>query len=155
MYLVLLVSCMWSEARKTHMRLKMNQPDPARSWRSLTVLISECIKDRDLKFSHNLYSSLKILLPKFEIDILDSLDTKRFSASYKLRQLSAVFFFITFDWKGNFKFWRFHWKDLAQIYRNQPYFILKYIFLSVKPNFYVKKSSTFFYSFFFRMASKI
>ena len=126
MYLVLLVSCMWSEARKTHMRLKMNQPDPARSWRSLTVLISECIKDRDLKFSHNLYSSLKILLPKFEIDILDSLDTKRFSASYKLRQLSAVFFFITFDWKGNFKFWRFHRKDLAKIF---SYKLKKYFFI--------------------------
>ena len=43
------------------------------------------------------------------------------------------FFVISFDW--NFELWRFHWKDLVEIYQNIPYFKFKKWFLSIKFNF--------------------
>ena len=47
----------------------MNRPDP------------ESIKNMDVQFGHNLYSSLQFVLSKFWIDIFDNLETICFSAT--------------------------------------------------------------------------
>ena len=58
---------------KTMNRPNSIRPGPARPWRSqLTVCFSESIEDRDVKFWHNLCSSLQFML---WIDIFDSLET--------------------------------------------------------------------------------
>ena len=54
---------------------------PTRPWRYLTTYILEIVKDRDVKYWHNVDSSLKIVLLKFEIDIFDSLKIMHFSES--------------------------------------------------------------------------
>ena len=61
----------------------MNRSGPTRPQSSLMAYFSESIKDkcRNGKFWHNLHSILQFLLLKFGIDILDSLKTKRFSAT--------------------------------------------------------------------------
>ena len=56
-------------------------PNLARPWYSLTAYFSESMKDRDVKFGHNFDSGLTIMLLKFGIDIFDSLETMRFSAT--------------------------------------------------------------------------
>ena len=63
------------------------------------------------------------------------------------------FFIITFPWKGNFKFWSFHWKHLTQIYLSQTYFKCKNYFSSMKIKFKMKKFD--FFDFFFRITSKL
>ena len=55
--------------------LELKWTGPACLWRSLTAHIWEGIKNRDVKFWHNLDSNLKIMLSKFGIDIFDSLET--------------------------------------------------------------------------------
>ena len=47
----------------------------------LTPYFSETIKDRNVKFWHNLHSSLVFVILKFEFDIFNSLETMRFSAT--------------------------------------------------------------------------
>ena len=56
----------------------LNRPDPARPWRFLTAYFSESIKDMDVKFWHNLHSSLKFVISKFEVDIFDITDIKKY-----------------------------------------------------------------------------
>ena len=87
----------------------------------------------------------------------------RFSGEYELFSNVAIsviyssFFFITFDWKGNFEFWWFHRKDLVQIYQNIPYFTLKKYFFNYKNQFLRKIwiFSGFFFQFFFQITSKV
>ena len=50
----------------------MNRPDPTQYWRTLTAYFLESVKDRDVKFVNNIYSSLQFMLLKFGIDICDS-----------------------------------------------------------------------------------
>ena len=78
---------------------------------------------------------LQFVLQKLEIDIFDSFETTRFSATYRFWPFFSSFFIVTFDWKGNFKFLWFYREDLAQICPSQLYFNLKYIFLCIKINF--------------------
>ena len=64
----------------------MNEPeptlyDPARPGHSSTAYFSKSIKDRDVKSSHNLHSSLQFMVSKFGIDIYISLKTMSISAS--------------------------------------------------------------------------
>ena len=54
---------------------------PARLWPSLTAHFSESIKDKDVKFYHNLYLSLWFVLLKFRINIFDSLENMDFLAT--------------------------------------------------------------------------
>ena len=57
-------------------------PTVARPWRFLTHF-SERIKDRAVKFWHNLYSCLQFVLSKFGIDIYDSVDRKNLGLIYQ------------------------------------------------------------------------
>ena len=77
----------------------------ARSGSTMTLFDGKYLRqyfNTDVKFWYNLDSSLKIVQLKFEIDIFHNLETKRFSASLKFSQFSAVLFIKTFDWIGNF-----------------------------------------------------
>ena len=49
--------------------------------RSLMSYFSETIKDRNVKFWHNLHSSLQFVLSKFKFDIFDTLENMRFYAT--------------------------------------------------------------------------
>ena len=55
--------------------------DHFRTRRSLTAYFSESIEDKNVQFSHNLYSSLQFALLKFGIDIFDSVETMLFSVT--------------------------------------------------------------------------
>ena len=55
------------------------RPDPTVT--HLMAHVSESIKDREVKFWHNLHSGLRFVPLRFEIDIFDSLDTMRFSVT--------------------------------------------------------------------------
>ena len=57
------------------------RPRPTRPWCYLTVIFSEIIRDKDVKFSRNLHSSLEFMLQKFGIDICDSFEIMLFSAT--------------------------------------------------------------------------
>ena len=105
--------------------------------------------DRDALSRLISHTVLKIKLSKFRIDILYSLETKCFSATYLFHKFSSVFFIITFNWKWNFKFWGFHRKDLVQIYQNKPYFNFKIYFCIHKNQFLGEKIKIFFYLHFF------
>ena len=50
----------------------MNRPGPTITL--LGAFFSERIKDKDVKFLHNLYSSLQFMLSTFGINIFDSFD---------------------------------------------------------------------------------
>ena len=56
------------------------RPDPARLWRSLTAYISGSIEYRDLKYWHNIDSSLKIVQSNLK-HIFDSFEIMCFSES--------------------------------------------------------------------------
>ena len=69
---------MMNPARPDPVRFK---PDPAAPCRSLTAYFSESMKDRDVQFLQNLYSSLKFMILRFGIDIFDSFEIMPFSAT--------------------------------------------------------------------------
>ena len=47
----------------------------------LTAYLSGSKKDKDVNFLNNIHSSFQVVVSKFEIDIFDSLEIKRFSAT--------------------------------------------------------------------------
>ena len=57
----------------------MNRPDPTVT--NFDGLFLGNMKDRDVKFLHNHHSRLQFVLLKLGIDISDSLETMRFSAT--------------------------------------------------------------------------
>ena len=63
------------------------------------------------------------------------------------------FFIITLIWKGNFKFWWFCQKYLAQIYQNQLYFKFKWLYFRYKIPF-LGENMRFFLVFSFELLSK-
>ena len=65
----------------------------------------------------------------------------------------SSFFIITFDWNGDFEFWWFLRKDLAQIYQNILYLKLIF-FLIYKNQFLYEKYLGFFLQFFFKLLPK-
>ena len=64
-----------AESFKTMNRPDSTQHDPTRPY------FLESIKYGDVKFQHHLYSSLQLILSKFGIDIFESFDIVRFSAT--------------------------------------------------------------------------
>ena len=91
----------------------------------------------------------KILIQSwFKSSICDIKIWNQYLTTQPSRQFSADFFIITFDWKGNFKFWWFYRKDLFQIHQNQSYFkFLKNLFIH-KNQFLGEKINVFFAIFF-------
>ena len=67
-----------AESFKTVNRAGPSWPDPVRPWRYLTAYFLESIKEMGVKFWHNLDLSLQL---KSEMDMVDGLETMRFSAS--------------------------------------------------------------------------
>ena len=62
----------------------MNRPDPTRKDPTVTLfdsLLFGKYKSIDVKFFHNLYSSLQFILSKYGIDIFDRFKIMRFSAT--------------------------------------------------------------------------
>ena len=55
--------------------------EPARPWRSLTTYFSKSIRDREVKFWKHHQSILQFVILKFDINIFDSLETMRSSAT--------------------------------------------------------------------------
>ena len=65
-----------------NMEHEINRPDQADPWHYLTSCISKNIKDRDVKFLHNVDSSLKTALLNFEINIFDIFEIMRISVVF-------------------------------------------------------------------------
>ena len=105
----------------------------------MTVNFSESIKDRDVKFLHNIYPNLQFVLSKYGIDIFNSLGNYVLFGNVVISVIFYRFLLITFSWNGNFWFWWFHWNDRFQIYQHTSYFNWKKYFFIYKSSFYVKK----------------
>ena len=58
----------------------------------LMTYLSKGIQVRDVKFVHNLHSSLKFVLLKFRIDIFDSFKIMRFSATQQFCNFKQLFY---------------------------------------------------------------
>ena len=54
----------------------------------MTAYLSKSITDRDMTFLNKLYSRFRLVISKFEVDLIDSLETMRFSE----KLLSLLFF---------------------------------------------------------------
>ena len=133
----------------------MNQPGPTRPWRSLTAYFLESLKDRDVKFWHNLHSSLQFVLSKLRsisLIVWKPCTFCQFSYFGNFQQ----FFIIAFDWKRNFGFWWFPQKDIVRICQNIMNVKLKKYFFIYKNQFLGEKLKCLdFFAAFFRNTSKL
>ena len=86
----------------------LTRPDHDTFWR---LISRKLLRIGTCNFDTISIQVLKLSYKICNLHFFENLVSICYSASWKFRQFSAVFFYYNFiDWKGNLKFWWFQWK---------------------------------------------